>query len=115
MQQNLQKSNYYSVSWAYSVVNDIKRTYPRATEIVYHLLELSGKKHALLLANKDTLFVSIRTMIQRTNKLLRLHGKEIDTTQIASSLLDYCKQNHLVEYDYTLTEYLHGATIKSRF
>jgi len=53
----------YSYSWSLGVVNDLKRKYPRATEMMKQILDLSDRNLVAYLATGDPLWPDLRNMV----------------------------------------------------
>lgn len=53
----------YSFSWAESVVNKLRKAYPRATEDVMRILDITARNMAAFLAVGDPVFVDIRNLV----------------------------------------------------
>jgi hypothetical protein len=54
----------YSYSWAMSVVNQLYDKYPRATEVVKEILQITDRHLAAYLANADPLWPDLRNLVK---------------------------------------------------
>jgi hypothetical protein len=68
----------YSFSWAFNVVQDLKSKYPRATEFVWKLLDITDKHATAFLAFGDKMWIDLRDLTHRTQKWLEINARHPD-------------------------------------
>lgn len=79
----------YSYSWANSVVQKLADKYPRATEDVCEILQISPKILAKYLANNDPVFAQLRDLIHLAHNWANSPNWPGWTTQMLSTLESY--------------------------
>jgi hypothetical protein len=74
----------YSYSWAQSVIDKLKEKYPRATETVCIILDITEKDLAKYLAIGDNIFPQLRELIRMCDNWIKTSSPEADTIQVCS-------------------------------
>lgn len=72
----------YSFNWARSIVLQEKRKYPRATEFVCAMLEISLDNLAAFLAHGDPMWPKLRNAIHLVNSYMEYGPKKADRVTV---------------------------------